>query len=408
MIKDKKTIDRLLAEYGSPLYIFREDDFIENYKTFYNAMKTGYDKYRLSYSYKTNYAPYIAGLVKKLGGYAEVVSDMEYSIAKKVGYEDRQIIYNGPIKGELGYRMMLNGGMLNVDNLEELKYVCSIAQKNENDISIGLRLNIDIGQSFISRFGIDTDSDDLQKAIAMINDQGNLHLRGLHCHIGQSRSPQSWQNRARRMLEIVGSCFKDLKLEYIDLGSGMFARMEKSLADQFGGSIPSYEDYAQAVGSVFSGHYKDCSYEDRPLLFTEPGTTLINSYIDFVAEVSSIKHIKGKSFVVLNCSKHNLGEICTLKRMPIEIIRNSKETETLSNADFVGYTCLEHDVMYKGFNGELGVGDYIVFGNTGGYSNVSKPPFISPNCAMVSENGILIKKAEDFDDVLRTYQWEIN
>jgi len=313
MIKDKKTIERLLAEYGSPLYIFRENDFIENYNSFYNAMKTGYDKYLLSYSYKTNYAPYIAGLVKKLGGYAEVVSDMEYSIAKKVGYEDRQIIYNGPIKGELGYRMMLNGGMLNVDNLEELRYVCTIAQKSENDIFVGLRLNIDIGQSFISRFGIDADSDDLQEAIAMINSQGNLHLRGLHCHIGQSRSPQSWQNRAQRMLEIVGSCFKDLELEYIDLGSGMFARMEKSLADQFDGIIPSYEDYAHAVGSVFSDYYKDCSYEDKPLLFTEPGTTLINSYIDFVAEVSSVKHIKGKTFVVLNCSKHNLGEICTLK-----------------------------------------------------------------------------------------------
>ena len=407
MIKDRQRIDSLLATYGNPLYVFRENDFIENYTAFDRAMKAGYDKYQLSYSYKTNYAPYIAKLVKKLGGYAEVVSDMEYYVAKKAGYEDRQIIYNGPIKGEAAYRMMLNGGILNADNLEELKHICTVAENNaDRDIYIGLRLNIDIGQSFISRFGIDTDSDDLLHAIRMVEDQKNLHIQGLHCHIGQSRSTGSWRNRAQRMLDIVERYFKDAGLKYIDLGSGMFARMEKSFADQFGSDIPDYEEYAEAIGSVFSAYYKDYSYDDRPILFTEPGTTLINSYIDFVATVSSIKHIKGKTFVVLNCSKHNLGEVCTLKKLPLEIIRNSGDSEELNNADLVGYTCLEHDVMYSGFSGDLGVGDYLVFGNTGGYSNVSKPPFISPNCAMVSENGALIKKAEDFEDVLGTYQWE--
>ena len=409
MIKDKQTISRLLSEFGNPLYVFRENDFIENYNAFDHAMKAKYDKYQLSYSYKTNYAPYIARLVKKLGGYAEVVSDMEYYVAKKIGYEDKQIIYNGPIKGELGYRMMFNEGILNVDNLEELKYVCSMAEKEKDtDISIGLRLNMDIGQSFVSRFGIDADSDDLKKAISMVDNCNNLYIQGLHCHIGQSRSTESWRNRAQRMVDVVDKHFKEAKLKYIDLGSGMFARMEKSIADQFGDNIPSYDEYADAVGSVFSAYYRGFSYEDKPVLFTEPGTTLINSYVDFIATVSSIKHIKGKTFVVLNCSKHNLGEVCTLKKLPIEIIRNGVDIERINSADFVGYTCLEHDVMYKGYNGDLGVGDYVVFGNAGGYSNVSKPPFISPNCAMVSENGNLIKKAEEFEDVLGTYQWEID
>jgi len=405
MIKDKQRISELLSEFGSPLYIFRENDFIENYIAFNDAMKSAYDKYQLSYSFKTNYAPYIIRLVKKMGGYAEVVSDMEYYIAKKEGYEDDQIIYNGPIKGKLAYQMMLNHGLLNVDNLEELKYICSIAEKRKDvDIYIGLRLNIDIGQSFLSRFGIDADSDDLKEAIRLVDSCGNLHIQGLHCHVGQSRSTESWKRRARRMLDIVEEYFKYAKLKYIDLGSGMFARMEKSFADQFGADIPSYQDYAKAVGMEFSAFYKDYSCEDKPILFTEPGTTLINSYIDFVATVSSIKHIKGKTFVVLNCSKHNLGEVCTLKKLPIEIIDNDANKEKLVNADFVGYTCLEHDTMYDGFDGGLGVGDYVIFGNTGGYSNVSKPPFISPNCAMVTENGVLIKKAEEFDDILRTYQ----
>ena len=130
MIHDKKIIDKAINTFGSPLYIFDKQAFIKNYKAFVSAMRCQYDKYELSYSYKTNYAPYICKLVKEMGGYAEVVSDMEYYIAKKVGYEDNHIIYNGPIKGELGNKMLLNGGLLNVDNLEELKKITILAEKN--------------------------------------------------------------------------------------------------------------------------------------------------------------------------------------------------------------------------------------------------------------------------------------
>lgn len=404
MINDKRVIEELIDKYDSPLYIFRESDFIDNYHNFNNTLKACYDKYQLSYSYKTNYAPYICGLVKKLGAYAEVVSDMEYYIAKKVAYEDNHIIYNGPTKGKLSIEMLLNGGLLNVDNLDELNKICEVAEDNKNiKINIGLRLNINIGQKFVSRFGIDVDNGDLEKALLMVDKYKNLSIHGLHCHIGQSRTVDSWKRRAEIMVNIVDNYFKYINLKYIDLGSGMFARMEESFARQFG-DVPEYGEYAEAIGTVFNNYYKDYSYEDKPILFTEPGTTLINSYIDFVSSIKAIKHIKGKDFVVLDSSKHNLGEVCILKKLPILIIDNDDDKQTLKDASFVGYTCLEHDVMYTGFNGQLGLNDYVVFGNVGGYSNVSKPPFISPNCAMISENGNLIKEKETFDDLLSTYR----
>ena len=56
---------------------------------------------------------------------------------------------------------------------------------------------------------------------------------------------------------------------------------------------------------------------------------------------------------------------------------------------------------------KLAVGDYIVFGNVGGYSNVLKPPFIRPNCAMIAvtpdNKDVLIKGKETYDDILVTY-----
>lgn len=402
----KKLLDTLVKEYGSPLYLFDEDAFRRNYQDFVSAMSSYYDKYCLSYSYKTNYCPYICNIVKELGGYAEVVSDMEYYFAKKLGYEDNQIIYNGPYKGELSHEMVLNGGLLNIDNLDELNIIVDLANKHkEKDIYIGLRLNVNIGQSFISRFGIDTDGEDLKNALDLIHSVPNLHIHGLHLHVGQSRSTESWSNRAKRMIEVVDKYFKGYKLKYIDLGSGMFGEMDDYLGNQFSNNRPGYLDYAKAIGEVINNYYSGYAYEDKPNLFTEPGTTIINHYIDFVGSVFAIKHIKGQDVVVMDCSKHNLGEICTLKSLPIEVIHNGKGKD-VKNANIVGYTCLEHDVMYRGLNDSVGVGDYILFGNVGGYSNVDKPPFILPNCSMISikeGESKLIKRKETYDDILATY-----
>ncbi len=400
-------IENLTQRFGSPLYVFRKDDFIANYKRFNDCFKSIYPKYQLSYSYKTNYTPYICKLVKTLGGYAEVVSDMELSVARIIGYEYKQIVYNGPYKGDKSLDLLLGGGILNVDNFDELRTVISCAENNpDKQFQIGLRVNINIGQAFVSRFGIDADGDELSRAFHLVENVHNLDVAGLHCHIGQSRSIQAWRNRAKIMIELADKYF-ERPPKFIDLGSGMFARMEPSLAVQFGNEIPSFEEYADALLLPFVERYKDTVEEERPVVITEPGTTLVNSYIDFIGQISAIKRIKGKEYAVMDCGKFNLGEICTLKELPIQLVAKGVDRKQVNDISFVGYTCLEHDVMYEGYSGALAVGDYIVFGNVGGYSNVSKPPFISPNCAMINMDAKgeteLIKRIETFEDVFGTY-----
>ena len=80
---------QLIKEYGSPLYVFHDAEFIENYEHLCRAMREYYPNYNPGYSYKTNYTPHICKLVKRLGGFAEVVSDMEYSVARAIGYASR-------------------------------------------------------------------------------------------------------------------------------------------------------------------------------------------------------------------------------------------------------------------------------------------------------------------------------
>ena len=145
----------------------------------------------------------------------------------------------------------------------------------------------------------------------------------------------------------------------------------------------------------------------QPILYTEPGTTLVSGCMSFLGRVESIKNVKGKDYVTFNCCGGNMGDICQLKNLPISIYSMGAKSQKVSNAAFVGYTCLEHDHIYEGFSGELAVGDIVQFRNVGSYSNVFKPPFILPNCAMVQVDNLgdvsLIKEAEDFDDIFHTY-----
>ena len=111
----------IVLRYGSPLYLFYENEFRANFAHLCEVFRAVYKNYIPAYSYKTNYTPYVCGIVKEMGGYAEVVSDMELYLAKKIGYNHSQIFYNGPCKGKMLEEHLLAGGISNIDNEDEAK-----------------------------------------------------------------------------------------------------------------------------------------------------------------------------------------------------------------------------------------------------------------------------------------------
>ncbi|MDB2124234.1 MULTISPECIES: alanine racemase [Clostridium] len=397
----KEIYKKLLDRKKTPFYVFDKEEFINNYHELENAMKKVYPKYALSYSYKTNYTPYICNLVKTLGGYAEVVSDMEYTLAKKIGYSNDRIVYNGPAKGECLEEHLLNNGIVNIDSVDEAKQIIHIANQHfKHQFKVGIRINLDVGADFISRFGLAPESEDLKNVIDLLSDCRNISVVGLHCHISRNRGIEAWGKRAEIMLNAADKYIKGIP-EYISLGSGMFANMADELKKQFN-EVPTYEEYAKVTMKPFAEHYKD----QMPIVFTEPGTTVVARYINFVTKVLSIKNVRGRKMAVMDGSYLNLGEICTMKKLPVEKL-NINDKNDCELIDIMGYTCLEQDLMYENYKGKLMAEDILVFGNVGGYSIVSKPQFIKPNCSMVSveEDGTIIEimREETFDDVFSKF-----
>lgn len=84
----------------TPYFVIHSDKLDENINAFQQALNTIWPNSQLSYSVKTNSLPWLLEYLHSKNVYAEVVSDEEYMLARKCGYLDNQIVFNGPIKGK--------------------------------------------------------------------------------------------------------------------------------------------------------------------------------------------------------------------------------------------------------------------------------------------------------------------
>ena len=239
-----------------------------------------------------------------------------------------------------------------------------------------------------------------------VDSYANLSIAGLHYHIGETPI-FTWHNRVAKIIEIIDTYFAD-GIDYIDLGSGMHRRLHYDKSIPKISDIRSIENYAIAALKPFYDYYISCDNSKKPIIFTEPGTILVRNCLDLVTKVKAIKTINNQTFIIVDSSRHNIGNESYLDYRPIRVIRMKKsEEQVCQNALITGYTCIEEDVLFSGFSDNLAVGDYIVFGDVGAYSIVEKPPFIYPNGSVLSidpkGNVHPIKRSETFEYLMDTY-----
>lgn len=397
---DKLQLLELRKEYGDAFYLLDSFQFKKNYDELKTAFSSIYKNFNIAYSYKTNYTPKLCKIVNELGGYAEVVSEMELELAQRIGVKLENIIWNGPVKNPIVLEnYLLTGGEVNIDNLDELKFIKKVVKDNpNNEFRVGIRVNYDVQDGVISRFGFDSNSDEFNEVLGFVTKTANVKLVSIHCHFAK-RQIEYWPARAKGMIELLDRI--GIVPKRVDLGGGIFGKMEDSLKKQFTSRIPEYDEYAKAAATIFAERF---GY-NGPELIIEPGSALVGDCMQFVGTVKSIKNIRGKYFASILGSQKNIS--MTGVNPPIEVIHVNNGTK-YENLDMVGFTCIEGDVIYKNYNGELAIGDSIVISNCGSYSLVMKPPFILPNFAVldISEGKVeLVKRAENFDDLFHTFNY---
>lgn len=341
-------------------------------------------------------------IVNELGGYAEVVSEMEAELAIKCGVKPENIIWNGPIKNPEKLKEYLHMGVnVNIDSIGEAEYIQKLADDTDKTLNVGIRCNYDVKDGVLSRFGFDVDSEEFKKVLDIVTYTKNIHFVNFQCHFAK-RQVEYWPERAKGMIALLDKI--GIIPERIDIGGGIFGKMPDCLKEQFSSEIPGYEEYAKVAATVFAEFFNDKKI--KPELIIEPGSALVGDCMKFVGTVKSIKNVRGKYIASVLGSQKNIS--MTGVNPPMEVIHMGKTLKDYKNLDIVGFTCIEGDVLYKNYDGRIALDDVIVISNCGSYSLVMKPPFILPNFPVLDicgEKVEVIKRAETFEDIFHTFNF---
>lgn len=400
-------VDVLVRNYGSPLFVFVEHKIRKQYRTLTEAMRRQYPDTEVVWSYKTNYLGAICSVMHQEGARAEVVSGMEYEMARRLGIKGKDIIFNGPGKRrhELE-RAIEEGASIHIDNLDELFLIEELAGEQGVVPEVALRINLDTGIApQWTRFGFNYENGEAYRAVQRLVTGKKIKLAGLHTHIGTFILDQSAYYRAATTVLYFAQKIKEdfsVVVRYIDLGGG-FASNNTLHAQYIPGEFasPSVDQYAKAIGMAFNE--SQFVREEAPHLVLETGRGIIDEAGYCIATALGTKNMpSGDQGVVLDAG---VNILITAWWYKLQVTPTRPPTGTYRNTQFFGPLCMNIDVIRPNiYFSDVHAGDHVVIAPVGAYNCTQWMQFIDyrPNVVMIMENGEveLIRKHEVLEDVI--------
>jgi len=378
----------------TPYFLLDEPILQRYFDMLTGALKENWPNYRIGYSFKTNSLPWMVNFYKKQGAYAEVVSKDEYGLAKYLGFQDSEIVYNGPYKDEQSFRdVVLAGGYVNVDSKWELEWLTKLSGELEeekaeekekvSEIHVGIRVNFNLEQmcpgettmgETSGRFGFSYENGEFAKALSYVRALPHVKVTGLHLHSSsKSRSVQIFRSIAQMACRLKKEF--DLTLSYVDIGGGYCGGME---------GRPEYPDYFPAIAEELHREFDP----DQTQLVVEPGISLISKGSFFVTSVIDVRDIRDTRYLITDGSRFNIDATMIKSSYLYHTKLQNPSAPVMERQEITGYTCMECDRLFTMENlPELQTGDQIIYENVGGYTISLNPLFIQYFPAVYVRNG---------------------
>jgi diaminopimelate decarboxylase len=400
-------IEQLVAEYGSPLFVYSEHKLRKLYRDAYNTFARRYPNVQFGWSYKTNYLNAICAVMHQEGSLAEVVSSMEYEKARALGVPGEQIIFNGPHKPLPALeRAVREDAMLHLDHFDEICDVESIADKLGCKPRVGIRLNLDAGiYPLWSRFGFNLESGQALDAVKRIASGGKLTVNGLHCHIGTFvLDPAAYARQVEKMVHFASEIEDEFgwTIEYLDIGGGLpsHSRLKSTyLPPEV--SVPPIDEYAEQIGDALYRHLRPGRF---PKLVLEAGRALVDEAGYLISTVEAVKRLPDGTRAYVADAGVNLLYTSTWYRFDIEVDRDVSGVN--ENSVICGPLCMNIDIVDEGLQmPPLKRGTRLIISPVGAYNQTQSQQFIHcrPASVLITPQGEveLIREAEDLTDITR-------
>ncbi len=383
---DGNSVDALIQQFGSPLFVISENTLTKTYRDAERAFTNRYPKVQLAWSYKTNYLDAVCRIYHRLGAWAEVVSGFEYEKALANGVEGSKIIFNGPGKSAAELEKAIhNQSLIHIDHADEFYVLRELVQQNGQSARVAIRVNMDCGiYPQWDRFGFNLENGEAFNMIEQICSVDEMHLEGLHCHIGTFvLSTQSYSIAAAKMSQLALQIKKQfsITIKYLDLGGGFASKNTlKGSFLQGQDANPSIDKYAEAICSAIlkSGFNEN----ELPLLILESGRALIDESGYLLGSVLSHKRLgDGRSALILD---FGVNVLFTAFWYDHKISTTQVHGQWQEDMVLYGPLCMNIDVVREHITlPPLNKGDKVVVHNTGAYNMTQWMQFISMRPAVV-------------------------
>ena len=272
----------LAKEYGTPLYVMDEQVIRNSLRRFHDSMNKYYDgKGEVHYASKAFSCMEMCRVVASEGDGLDVVSIGELYTAYKAGFPMDKVGFHGNNKTdeELTYALKYKVGHIIVDNISELHRLEGIAAEMNVKPNIMFRIKPGIDahtHDFVktgqidSKFGFALETGEAFDAVKEAVSCKNVHLSGLHCHIGsQIFDIAPFEEAAKVMLGFIAEIKERLGfvIEGLNLGGGFGI---KYLNEH---DPAPFEVYLERVSSVVKSECAKLNIV-LPKMFIEPGRSI--------------------------------------------------------------------------------------------------------------------------------------
>jgi ornithine decarboxylase len=382
---NKKTLEQLAREHGTPLLVIDHEVIRKNY----NEFRKNLPRVQVYYAVKANPAPEIIRTLYDLKASFDVASLPEFNVVfenvKDLPPRELQnfiwdnIIYANPIKKTDSLHVLnLYKPLLTYDSFEEVEKV----KRHCPDAGLLLRIKVPNDGSMVDlscKFGVEP-----EEAVELIGEtiKSGVGVEGLSFHVGsQCNNPRSFLKALRFCKKI----FDDAKAKGYDIGEK--TRPPKKRLLDIGGGFPikynGDEQSFTSLAKILAREFDKLFPEDEFDLLAEPGRFIVGNAGTAIASVILAKHSRGPlpAYHIDDGVYHTYSAIIYDHVTPT--LKSFKTGEEAECAIF-GPTCDGLDTVSRNkfvpnaprvFLPRLESGDFIYAENMGAYSTASSSYF---------------------------------
>ena len=369
----------LAAEFGTPAYVYAEDDMRARARAYREAFSRRTDDFEVLFASKAFPCTAAYRLFAEESLSVDVASGGELHMALRAGFEPGRIHMHGNNKSdeEILFAARAGVGHLIVDSFDEIERCERLLERPQKvliRVTPGIKPSthdyVQTGQ-LDSKFGFGLEDGLAARAIERILGSDVLELVGLHAHIGsQIFELEPYRLAIRALGDLTGEWCR-----VVNVGGGL------GIAYTAEDEPPSIDDYAEVkargVAEVFG--------EDVRIL-VEPGRSLVGNSGVTIYRIGTVKEIPGiRTYVAVDGGmSDNMRPMLYGSRYEA-LIADRAGAPPDSAATIAGMHCESGDVLVRdAMLAAPAPGDVLVTPATGAYgyamasnyNGVRRPPVI--------------------------------